>query len=183
MIPSMPKSQRAEDGDRAGHPPDAAGIPMGGADGPPIGIHFLLAQLGAHAAEQFAARVAALGLTPPQAGLLRALAVRPGVSQQALAQHLRTQPSRIVALVDDLEGRRLVERRPDPRDRRLHALHLTPDGQELLRQIGQLAMQHEDATCAPLDHDERSLLRSLLERLRVHHGLAAGVHPGYRHLR
>ena len=179
----MSKSHAAEDPDGPGDLPEAAGIPSGGADGPPIGIHFLLAQLGAHAAEQFAARVAALGLTPPQAGLLRALAARPGLSQQALAQHLRTQPSRVVTLVDDLEGRGLVERRLDPRDRRLHALHLTPDGQELLRQIGQVAMQHEDAICAPLDHDERSQLRSLLERLRVHHGLTAGVHPGYRHLR
>ena len=53
----------------------------------------------------------------------------------------------------------------------------------MLQRIGQIAMQHDDAICAPLDRDERRQLRSLLEKLRVHHGLAAGVHPGYRHLR
>ena len=156
--------------------------PSSEASGPPVGIHFLLAQLGAFAAEQFAERVATLGLTPPHAGLLRAIAVTPGQSQQALARYLRTQPSRVVTLVDELEDRGLVKRRPNPQDRRVYAMHLTAEGQELLRQIGQLAMQHEDAICAPLDQDERRYLRSLLERLRAHHGLTVGVHPGYRRL-
>jgi DNA-binding MarR family transcriptional regulator len=182
MMASMSLCQGAEPGERAGDPAGGAGIPSRGAGGPPVGIHFLLSQLGAHAAEQFAARIAALGLTPPQAGVLRALAITPGQSQQALARHLRTQPSRVVALVDDLEGRGLVERLPNPQDRRLHALHLTAKGRELLRQVGQIAMGQEDEICAPLDDGERRLLRSLLERLRVHHGLTAGVHPGYRHL-
>ncbi len=179
---SMTTSRDAEDSAWAGDRGGGSVAPSGEASGSPVGIHFLLAQLGAFAAEQFAERVATLGLTPPHAGLLRAIAVAPGQSQQALARHLRTQPSRVVALVDDLEGRELIERRPNPQDRRLYALHLTASGQEVLRQIGQIAMQHEDAICAPLKPDERRQLRSLLERLRVHHGLSVGVHPGYRRL-
>ncbi|MBI4494058.1 MAG: winged helix-turn-helix transcriptional regulator [Chloroflexi bacterium] len=157
-------------------------MPSGEASSPPVGVAFLLAQFGAHAAEQFAARIAALGLTPPQVGLLRAIIVTPGQSQQALARHLRTQPSRVVVLVDELENRGLIERLPNSQDRRLHALHLTAKGQKLLQQIGRIAMQHEDEMCAPLDDKERRQLRELLERLRVHHGLTAGVHPGYRQL-
>jgi len=178
----MSLHQGAEGGERAGDPVGGAGSLSGGAGSPPVGNHFLLSQLGAHAAERFAARIAALGLTPPQAGLLRAIAITPGQSQQVLTRHLRTQTSRVVAFVDDLEGRGLVERLPNPQDRRLHALHLTAKGGEVLRQVGQIAIGQEDEICAPLDDEERGQLRSLLERLRVHHGLTAGVHPGYRHL-
>jgi DNA-binding MarR family transcriptional regulator len=179
---AMSLCQGTEAGACAGDPSGGAGYPTGGAGSPPVGVAFLLAQLGAHAAEQFAARVATLGLTPPQAGLLRAIAITPGQSQQALARHLRTQPSRVVAFVDDLEARGLVERLPNPQDRRLHALHLTAKGQELMRQVRRIALEHENELSAALDDEERRQLSALLQRLRVHHGLTAGVHPGYRHL-
>ena len=48
---------------------------------------------------------AALDLTPPHAGILRALTSSGGVSQQALAGRLGVLPSRLVALVDELESR------------------------------------------------------------------------------
>ena len=41
-------------------------------------------------------------------------------------------PSRMVALVDELEQRGLVERRPHPSDRRVRALYLTAEGREML---------------------------------------------------
>jgi DNA-binding MarR family transcriptional regulator len=164
----------------SGGPSDDAGGRSGGPGGPPVGVAFLLSQLGIYAAQQFAARMTTIGLTPPLAGLLRAIAVTPGQSQQALARYLRTQPSRVVAFVDDLEGRGLIERRRNPQDRRLHAIHLTQDGHEALHQIGQLARANDADLCAPLDDDERQQLISLLQRLRAHHGLTPGVHPGYR---
>ena len=114
------------------------------------GVAFLLAQLGAHATERFAERIAALDLTPPQAGLLRAVASEPGRSQQAVAEQLRIQPSRFVALVDELERRGVVERRRNETDRRLYALHLTATGEELMRDIGQVASEHENDICSAL---------------------------------
>lgn len=149
---------------------------------PRPGSAFLLAQLGAHAARRFAERVAELDLTPPQTGLLRAVARKPGQSQQALAAHLGTPPTRLVALVDGLEKRGVVERRRNPADRRLHALHLTPAGEELMAQIRRLVEAHEAAVLAALDPDERELLRGLLVRIAADQGLTAGVHPGYRAL-
>jgi len=68
----------------------------GGPAGPRIGTTFLLAQLGAHAAQRFAERIAELELTPPQTGLLRCVAQRPGQSQQVIAGQLGTTPSRLV---------------------------------------------------------------------------------------
>src|SRR5580692_12929007 len=98
-----------------------------------MGNSFLLAQIGAHAAAGFAKRIADLDLTPAQAGLLRLVATQPGQSQQELARQLRTPPSRVVLLVDHLEERGLIERRRNPDDRRHHALYLTAEGGQFLR--------------------------------------------------
>jgi DNA-binding MarR family transcriptional regulator len=149
---------------------------------PEAGAAFLLTQLGAHAAARFTERIAELDLTPPQTGLLRAVAVAPGQSQQAMARHLSTPPSRLVALVDGLDERGLIERRRNPDDRRLHALHLTAAGFDLLRRIGEVGRAHEDEMCRSLRDEERTTLRALLGRIARDHGLTPGVHPGYRHL-
>lgn len=146
------------------------------------GNAFLLAQLGAEAAARFAERITALDLTPAQAGLLRLIAWQPGQSQQALARQLGTPPSRLVLLLDGLEQRGLTERRRNPSDRRHHALYLTDDGTRLMAQLGQLGAAHENDICAPLNSAERGQLHELLTRIAGHHGLTAGVHPGYRTL-
>jgi DNA-binding MarR family transcriptional regulator len=144
------------------------------------GNAFLLAQLGAEAAARFARRIASLDLTPAQAGLLRLIAWQPGQSQQALASQLGTPPSRLVLLLDELEERGLTERRRNPSDRRHHALYLTGDGTRLMARLGQIGAAHEDDICAPLNAAERAQLHGLLTRIAGHHGLTAGVHPGYR---
>ncbi len=165
------------------NPGDAAAEPSRAPASPPgPGAAFLLAQLGAYAAAQFTGRVAELDLVPAQTGLLRAVAASPGQSQQALAQLLGTPPSRLVALVDALEERGIMERRRNPNDRRLHALHLTEDGHQLLHTIGEVARAHNDAICGALDPTERDQLRALLTRIADDHGLTPGVHPGYRNL-
>jgi DNA-binding MarR family transcriptional regulator len=148
----------------------------------PIGAAFLLTQLGTHAAQAFAGRIAELDLTPPQTGLLRAIASTPGSSQQALAETLGTPATRLVALVDGLEQRGVVERRRNPTDRRLHAVHLTDAGSALMDEIGRVAREHDDAVLAALDPAERATLRDLLEKLAADAGLRPGVHPGYRTL-
>src|SRR5437879_9410710 len=89
---------------------------------PRAGTTFLLAQLGAHAAQRFAERIAEFKLTPPQTGLLRSVAQRPGQSQQVIAGQLGTTPSRLVGLVDGLEQRGLINRRRNPDARRNYAL-------------------------------------------------------------
>lgn len=141
---------------------------------------FLLAQVGGLAALRFAERLAPLRLTPAHAGLLRAVDAEPGRSQQALAGQLGLLPSRLVALVDELERDGLLERRRNPADRRHHALHTTPAGAERLAEVGRVARAHGDDLLAPLDEQERAELARLLGRLAAAHGLAPGVHPGYR---
>ena len=120
---------------------------------------FLLAQLGHHAASLFAEQMASIDLTPPHAGILRAIASDPGRSQQALSGQLGLLPSRVVAYVDDLEDRGYVERRRNPEDRRLHALYLSASGKKLMQKIGDLARQHDRRLTAGLDDDQRETLR------------------------
>jgi DNA-binding MarR family transcriptional regulator len=154
----------------------------GPVDRRPTGAAFLLAQLGAHGARCFSERVAKIGLTAPDAGLLRKIASDPGVSQQALAAHLGIMPSRMVGLVDELESQGILERRRSAEDRRNYALHLTARGREVLGELSRIAAEHEECLCAALSKEERVQLRDLCRRIAEEQGLTPGVHPGYRHL-
>ena len=77
---------------------------------------FLLAQVGAHAAQRFSERLKPLGFAPYHAGVLRMLANSPGISQQDLAKALRMHASNLVGIVDELEERGLLERKPSQAD-------------------------------------------------------------------
>jgi DNA-binding MarR family transcriptional regulator len=143
---------------------------------------FLLAQLGAHAASQFAERLGVLELTPADAGILRLLRITAGLSQQDLAAKLQIHPSRLVAILDNLEKRQFVERRANPDDRRLYSLHLTKDGGKVLERIGKVAREHQDALLSALNGEERDELTTLLLRIADQQGLVRGVHPGYRRM-
>jgi DNA-binding MarR family transcriptional regulator len=141
---------------------------------------FLLAQLGAYASGQFAKRLEPLGFTPAHAGIFRIIATAPGLSQQELAAKLGMYASRLVAVIDDLEKRGLIERHPSNSDRRLYALHLTKSGKAQLSAIGVIAREHGQDLLDGLSDEERSTLTALLERVAKKKGLQEGVHPGYR---
>jgi DNA-binding MarR family transcriptional regulator len=145
-------------------------------------VAFLVAQVGGLAALRFGERVTEAGVTPPQAGLLRVVAAEPGRTQQAVSTQLGLLPSRLVMLVDELEGRGLIERRRDPSDRRNYALYVTEKGGAVLQDIGRVAQAHGEDFLAPLNKADRAALADLLGRLAAHHGLAPDVHPGYRAL-
>jgi DNA-binding MarR family transcriptional regulator len=146
------------------------------------GVAFLLAQIGAHAAAAFAERIRPLGLTPPQAGVLRRLAQAPGQSQRGLADALGMHAPRLVALIDELEERGLLARERDPDDRRNYAISLTYEGRRALAGLADVARQHELSLTAALDDDERAQLRLLLQRVADEQDLAPGVHPGFRRM-
>ena len=143
------------------------------------GAAFLLAQVGAHAASKFGERLAELNLVPAHAGIFRILAARPAITQQALATALKALPSRLVALIDELESRGLLERRPHETDRRSYALHLTEAGKSTGQAIGRIAREHQKSLLAALSEEERGQLAALLQRIADQQGLIPRVHPGY----
>ena len=146
------------------------------------GVAFLLAQIGAHAAAKFGERLAAAKMAPAHAGILRILGATPAITQQALAVALGMVPSRLVALIDELEERGLTERRENPDDRRRYALHLTDKGRASLETIGRIAREHQQALLAALAEEEQRELGLLLQRVADQQGLRRGVHPGYARL-
>ena len=152
-------------------------------EAPRFGSAFLLAQVGAHAAQRFTERIGELDLTPAQVGLLRLVASRPGQSQQKLAKQLGTPATRLVPLVDGLEKRGLIERRRNAEDRRLYALELSPAGRELMGRVAQTAASHDRTLTAVLTDDERATLHTLLTKIADDQGLTPGVHPGYARLK
>ncbi len=143
------------------------------------GAAFLLAQLGAHAASRFAERLAVLELIPAHAGVFRILAATPAITQQALATALGTLPSRLVAIVDELESKGLLERRPHESDRRSYALHLTDKGKSTLQAVGRVAREHQQTLLEGLSEEEQGTLSILLQRVAEQQGLIKGVHPGF----
>jgi DNA-binding MarR family transcriptional regulator len=152
-------------------------------DGPRTSVAFLLAQVGARAAQEFAKALAPLKLTPADAGILRLLSHSPGISQQDLARKLDMHASKLVAVIDALEKSALVVREANAQDRRIYSLRLTDAGQEKLRAIGEVARAHNDAICFGLDPAERSALSGLLQRIAARHELTPDVHPGYKDMR
>lgn len=144
----------------------------------PPSVAFAVSRLGFAVGDQLSDALRPLGIEPPHFGLLRTLAVTEGQSQKAIATTLNLHPNRMVALVDELEHKKLVRRRPHPSDRRAHTVVLTPAGNQLLRKAFGLAIGIESALCADLDGDERQQLLHLLSKLRAGDTDRPGVHPG-----
>jgi DNA-binding MarR family transcriptional regulator len=121
---------------------------------------------------RFGARVRELGLSYPQSSILGLLTANPGISQQELAQLLGMLPSRVVALVDEMEEAGLIRRQRDAADRRRNALVLTASGKAVLQKVTTVGRAHEDDICSALNAGERRQLAALLERIAEQQGLA-----------
>jgi DNA-binding MarR family transcriptional regulator len=148
------------------------------ADKPPRSVGFLISQLGFLSSKRFMEALAPVGIDPREFLLIRFVAASEGQSQQALAERLAIPPSRMVALVDHLEEAGLLERRPDPEDRRVRGLHLTRKGRGALERAARIAIDYETQLCAGINREERELLIDLLQKLQEGQTVLRGVHPG-----
>ncbi len=88
-------------------------------------------------------------------------------TQLALAQAARLDKSTMVVALDALEGEGLVERRPDPKDRRARIVVPTDAGRELLMRAEDVVLGVEDEVLTDFDGEERRALRGLLTRLVI----------------
>jgi DNA-binding MarR family transcriptional regulator len=115
----------------------------------------------------FDARARDIGVTRPQWQVLVALKRREGINQGGLAEVLEVEPITVCRMVDRLQESGLVERRPDPADRRSWRLFLTPKAGQLLDQLRPMA---EDMLGQALDgvtEDDRASLAATLDRIRA----------------
>lgn len=141
-------------------------------------IGFLLSKLGFHISSGFAEVLTPLDINPGHFGLLRILQAAEAQSQQALGDALEIPPSRMVAIIDDLEGRGLVERQRSSTDRRVNLLHLTPKGTRVMDKASVVATAWEEKVTRALSAAERETLIGLLAKLAADQGMPVGVHPG-----
>ena len=112
----------------------------------------------------FASAVAEVDLAPAQARALHELDLEQPISMRELADRLKADPSNVTGLVDRLEARGLVERRPHPSDRRIKGLALTAAGAKLRAQL--LAHLYSAPPCvAALPARDQRVLRDILQRV------------------
>jgi DNA-binding MarR family transcriptional regulator len=86
-------------------------------------------------------------------------------SQQQAAGRLGVDRTTMVALLDGLESKGLVTRRPQAGDRRRNVVELTARGQEILGQAAAASDEAEHRLLAPLSAQEARLLRELLQTI------------------
>ena len=128
-------------------------------------IGFLVSRMGTITQKRFSSRLEAVEVTPRMWGALNVLEAAGSITQHGLCKRTGMDPSSMVATIDDLERKGLVERRAHPSDRRAYALHVTDAGRETLARGREVVQEVEDELLAPLDDAEREQLRSLLLRL------------------
>ena len=115
---------------------------------------------------RFDQRARARGMTRAQWIILSWLNRQPGLSQNEMASILEVEPISVGRLIDRLEARGLVERRPDPGDRRVNRLHLLSAAKPFLEEI---TVQRESLSADILlgiDATARSLLVDALQRMK-----------------
>jgi DNA-binding MarR family transcriptional regulator len=112
----------------------------------------------------FAEAVAELDLAPVQAKALHELDVDPPISMRELAERLKSDPSNVTGLVDRLEARGLVERRPDPKDRRIKGLALTSAGARLRERLF-ARLYSAPRSIAELSERDQRTFTDLLQRI------------------
>jgi DNA-binding MarR family transcriptional regulator len=107
------------------------------------------------------------GITPGQARAINVL-MRHGVMRlNELSEHLRIAPRSTTEVVDGLQERGLVERQPDPGDRRATLVTLTTDGRTTAESIRKARVAEGERFFAALSVEDRAELGRILGRLLV----------------
>ena len=129
---------------------------------------FLIAALGQESRRRFIAHINRWDLGWPHQSVLGALLnAGPGgvTSQKRLSAHVHVDPRNLVAILDTLEERNLVQRAPNPQDRRSYEVALTQGGVHLARELRAASEQLERNFFASLSQAEQESLHELLLKL------------------
>jgi DNA-binding MarR family transcriptional regulator len=92
---------------------------------------------------------------------------QPGISQKELSEILEVEPITVARLIDRLEARGMVERRPDPRDRRIWRLHLLSPARDVLHEIDDQRADMARMLTAGIDQDSIEIMTEALMRMKA----------------
>jgi DNA-binding MarR family transcriptional regulator len=140
-------------------------------------VAFMLSRVGASVAGLFAGCMKEEGFEPREFLVMNLVASHEGESQQAISESVGIAKSHMVKVVDQLERRGLIERRPNPEDRRQHALYLTPEGRKQRNHARHAAQKLESEIREHLTAEEIAALKSALAKLSTIDDTPPGIHP------
>jgi MarR family transcriptional regulator, transcriptional regulator for hemolysin len=126
---------------------------------------FLLKEVTRRYVNRFEVRAAEIPLNLAQAKALVRLEKNEGVSQARLAELAEVDPMTMVRILDRMEAEGVVERRPDPADRRARRLYLTAKAKPILSEIWRLSDEIRAEVFAGVSKSERERFMDVLERL------------------
>ncbi|MBS0419245.1 MAG: MarR family transcriptional regulator [Proteobacteria bacterium] len=126
---------------------------------------FLLKEVSRRYVQRFEVRAREISLNLAQAKALVRLEKNQGVSQARLAELAEVDPMTMVRILDRMEAEGLLERRPDPADRRARCLYLTPKARPILSEIWRLSDEIRAELFAGVSKAERDQFMTVLERL------------------
>lgn len=130
-------------------------------------IGTVMAQVSRLMRRTFDMRARQIGVTRPQWQVLTLLSRHAGINQGGLADLLEVEPITLGRMIDRLQDSQMVERRPDPADRRAWRLHLTPKGEEQIERLKPFAAETIDAALEGLAPAERDQLMAMLDKMRA----------------
>jgi DNA-binding MarR family transcriptional regulator len=115
--------------------------------------------------EVFLQRMSVYDLRPVDFSVLSLIMHNPGISSRQLCSALNILPPNLVGMINALEKRALIIRKPHPSDGRIIGLHLTDAGSQLMKEAEQTARELEIDAASKLTATERKTLMRLLQKI------------------
>ena len=114
---------------------------------------------------RFDARARALGLTRAQWTMTVSIRLSEGATQSELASQLEINTVTAGRIIDRLEAAGWTERRPDPVDRRVNRVYLTPEATPMLARLGEVGAEEERVALMGMSEEDQATLSRLLGRM------------------
>ncbi|MEE1916318.1 MarR family transcriptional regulator [Pseudomonas asiatica] len=134
----------------------------------PVTLGFVLHDAARLMRKRFEQRSRHTGLTRSQWHVLAILSKNEGIHQKGLADLMEIESITLVRLLDKMQERNLIERRPHPSDRRATQLFVTPEAIPLLDVLRGLGNQTRTEALGNFTDEEQHQLFDLLSRMREH---------------
>jgi DNA-binding MarR family transcriptional regulator len=115
--------------------------------------------------EVFLQRMAVYDLRPVDFSVLSLITHNPGITSRQLSSSLNILAPNLVGMVNGLEKKAMIIRRPHPHDGRAMGLHLTDSGLEIMRNAEKTAAELEISSTPNLSTSERKTLLRLLKKV------------------
>ncbi|MQR85475.1 MarR family transcriptional regulator [Bacillus megaterium] len=126
---------------------------------------FLLGKALQQMEQKFAEGLAPFNINSRQYGVLLFIEENPYSSQKDISDNLQIDRTTMVSHIDHLETLGFVERTKNPNDRRSYSLLITEKGKEVLNPRWEFLTDVESEVLAPLNQQERQLLKDFLIRI------------------